>query len=81
MVITLSFNFSKESVLKVYFVEIWKRYTVKQRYEALHYDTITDMKRWSRGPRGIFQGVQYLKFSSQNVKKIIYVTICSRFGL
>jgi len=36
--------------------------TVKLRYEALRYDTISDMSRWARGPRGIFQGVQYVKY-------------------
>jgi len=36
--------------------------TVKLRYEALNYDTITDMSRWARGPQGIFQGVQYVKY-------------------
>jgi len=37
-------------------------HTVKLRYEALHYDTISDMSRWARGPRGIFQGVRYVKY-------------------
>jgi len=37
MVITLSFNFSKEGVLKVYFVKIWKRYI---RYNILTLQTL-----------------------------------------
>jgi len=50
-------------------------FTVKLRYEALHYDTITDMSRWARGPRGIFKVYsETLKFFYIIARKLENVT-------
>jgi len=48
--------------------------TVKLRYEALHYDTISDMSRWARGPQGFKVYSETLKFFYIIARKLENVT-------